>query len=229
MKEQFLDKPLLPQASRGVLNVSSVKSSVIVVKIPPYEQIDDGDKVTVRFNGQEGQRDFERYSYILSGQSFPPLGLEVDIQPLSVLRNGKYVVTYQIESRAGNIARSDETGIVVSNEKSLESDVQYHQATYLGEYLSGVVDSWVVPFAYSITSESDVKSVKWPDASGQVPAKLTLYRRPSGQKQVKVGDLTYASGIWQFALSAGPVNVSAGDELSFYLSADTSLSVSVTV
>lgn len=229
MTQQFLDKPVLPQVKGGMLDMGKVAGDAVLVTIPLYDQIDNGDRIVVQFRGKDGQKNFARYSYVARQRNFPPLGFNVDIQPLTALSNGSYAVTYEIESRALNAAKSNETDIVVSNARAPESNVQYHQATYLGTFASGTIDAWIAPFDYSIASPADVKHAVWPGASGQTAATLTLWRQPAGKSRTKIGELSYAGNDWQFTLSAGAANIVAGDELSFDLSADASLSVLVMV
>lgn len=230
MKEAFLARPVLPQTSGEQLNVGAIQGDAIVVKIPPYEEVDQGDKVIVCFSGEEGQGSVTRYSYVAGGTNFPMSGLEVLVSPLSVLHNGKFTVTYQIESRTANFASSRTTTIDVVNAVPQESNMQCHQASYLGSYKAGVVDTWIVPFDYTIASTLDVKSAAWPGTLNQGAARLTLCHRPADSaEQADVGVLTFSAGSWVFSLSGGPVKIDAGDELSFRLAANADLSVSVTV
>lgn len=237
MIENQLNAPLLSGVHDGVLDLGSLKDDSIKLTIRQYAEIDKGDKITVRFDGANEGGSFVRYAYVSDPDLFPFKGKDVQIQPLSVFSNGQFNVSYVVESRAANVSSSKPLSITIKNAPGAEADVQYHQATYGGFYLEGVVDSWIVPFDYAISQNSDVLisplgDLPAPAGGGtlQDDAVLTLSTRiqASGVPS-PVGTLTYAMKQWVFKLSGSGVVLKKGDELSLTLAGNANLCVTVTI
>ncbi len=230
MTEDELDVPLLPKADNGVLDLGNVQDDFIQLIIRPYAEIDKGDKITVCFDGLSGQGSFLRYAYVTDPEPFSLAGKDIQIRPLSAFSDGQFNVSYTVESRAANVSSSRPLGITINNAPEAEVDVQYHQTTYSGFYLKGLIDSWIVPFDYAIAKNSDVLMCSLSDLVVQDSTTLTLSQRTQTSGAPKaVGTLVYTSGKWTFTLSGSGVVLKKGDELSLTLSGDANLSVAVTV
>ena len=230
MTENELAAPSLPKAINGVLDLGNGQDNVVSVIIGQYAEIDKGDKITVRFDDVSGKSSFLRYAYVADLDSFPPLGQEVQIRPLSVLSDGQFTVFYTVESRAANVSTSKPLGITIKNAPGAEADVQYHQSSYDGFYLQGMLDSWIVPFDYTITKNSDVLMSPFGVPAAQDKVTLTLCQRnqATGPSNA-VGGMSYDAGKWTFALSGSGVVLKKGDELSWTLAGNANLSVAVAV
>lgn len=236
MIENELAAPVLPAAQDGVLDLGSLTDDSIQLTIRQYAEIDKGDKITVHFDSANEESSFVRYAYVSGPNLFPFKG-DVQIQPLSVFSNGQFDVSYVVESRAANISSSKPLSITIKNAPGAEADVQYHQAAYGGFYLEGVVDSWIVPFDYAISQNSDVLisplgDLPAPMGGGtlQDEAVLTLSKRTQAAGVPSpVGTLTYAMKQWVFKLSGSGVALKKGDELSLTLAGNANLCVTVTI
>ncbi|MBV7515707.1 hypothetical protein [Pseudomonas sp. PDM25] len=229
MTERELDAPLIPKADNGVLDLGGTQENVIEVIIKPYDEINKGDKITVRFDGLGGQGTFLRYAYVTDADLFFA-GKDIQIRPLSVFSNGPFNVTYTVESRAANISSSKPLGITINNAPDAEVNVQYHQATYSGFYLEGLIDSWIVPFDYAISKNSDVLISPLSTQAEQGNPTLILSKRTqaSGTSSA-VGTLAYTLGKWAFIISDSPITLKKGDELSLAMISDGNLDLAVTV
>jgi hypothetical protein len=224
-----LSEPVLPQASGGILDLSSpsvVAFGAVKVEIPPYAQLGWGDRVTVVFTDQS-RNDLVRFAYLPNPVRFEDQEYvaEVRVQPLSALASSTYDVTYSVASRTGNISNSAVNQVKIINAPHADAGrLSTVDTTFFGTYPPGVIGSWVVPADYTLSTDSDiaVRSLNMFAPSGRVSPDVLLNVRqapPLGGSKL-IATIQSSDGQQWTVRSAGETHVALdrGDLISIELS-----------